>query len=84
MVMVEFSGSQIPDSQESEGTMTLVTKTGAVRTWLLRERQELSAQKTRTYESSAHLSIREDGKFKFPPVAIVSFCLGHIEPDPSA
>ena len=37
MVMVELSGSHFPDSRESGGTVTLATKTGAVRHWLLRE-----------------------------------------------
>lgn len=72
MVMAELPEFQFPGSRESGGTLTLATKTSAVRHWLLREEQERSAQKPWTYKSSVHLSPHQkknfkvigDGKFK--------------------
>lgn len=87
MVMAELSESQLPDSWESGGFVTLVTKTHAVRHCLLREGSVPSTHKLWTYESSVHLSphwqkyLRSQRmeSLRVPLVAIMSHSQGHIE-----
>lgn len=70
MVKAELPGSQFPEGRESRGAITLATKMGTARPWLLREGQECP-KPTDVQEFCPFVStvtkifyVLEDGKLK--------------------